>query len=161
MEYANEDELKQRMNIDSWRNLSKDKFIAFVSDLPNMSDEVAKKVIEQFPDFKTLVLGSLEHVQQQAEGAVGVNWKSQKKVHKAFAQYREMLSRELDRENVTTEDRFRILQMLREAIADEAKKDSEHKAFAMKALTVVAGVATVVVAAGVAALGGKSGMGDK
>lgn len=161
MEYESEDELKQRMGIDSWRNLSKDKFIAFVSDLPNMSDEVAKQVIAQFPEFKTLVLGSLDQVQIQAANAVGVNWKSQKKVHRAFTEYREVLTHELDREGLTAEDRFKILEMLREAIADEAAKDSDHKAFVLKAVGIVATAGAVVVGAGIAALGGKSAIGGK
>ena len=79
MGIENEEELKRKMGIESWRNLSKDKFLTFVSDLPNMSNEVAIKVIEQFPDFKSLVLDSLNQIQEQAEKAVGANWKSQKK----------------------------------------------------------------------------------
>lgn len=155
MEIENEEELKQRMGIDSWRNLSKDKLLTFVSDLPNMSQEVALKVIEQFPDFKTLVMDSFNQVQEQATNAVGANWKSQKKVHTAFAEYREILKQELDRENLSTQDRFSILELLKHAIDDEAKKDSEHKAFAIRILGVVATAAVVVVAAGAAVLGGK------
>lgn len=156
MKFEDEDELKQKIGIESWRNLSKEKFLTFVSELPNMSQEVAIKVVEQFPDFKSLVLGSFDQVQQQATNVVGVNWKSQKKVHKAFAEYREILSSELDRDNLTSEDRFRILELLKKALDDEALKDSEHKAFALKALGVVASAAVVVVAAGLTVLGGKA-----
>ena len=155
VEIENEDQLKQRMGIDSWRNLSKEKFLTFVSDLPNMSEEVALKVVEQFPDFKALVMGSFEQVHEQATNAVAANWKSQKKVHKAFAEYRDVLSRELERESLSAQDRFSVLKLLKDAIDDEAKKDSEHKAFALRALTVVATAAVVVVAAGAAVLGGK------
>jgi len=156
MQFENEDELKQKMGIDSWRNLSKEKFLTFVSELPNMSQEVALKVVEQFPDFKSLVMGSFDHVQAQATNAVGANWKSQKKVHKAFTEYRAILSKELDRDNLSSEDRFRILELLKKALDDEALKDSEHKAFALKALGVVASAAVVVVAAGLTVLGGKA-----
>jgi len=156
MQFENEDELKQKMGIDSWRNLSKEKFLTFVSELPNMSQEVALKVVEQFPDFKSLVMGSFDHVQAQATNAVGTNWKSQKKVHNAFTEYRAILSKELDRDNLSSEDRFRILELLKNALDDEALKDSEHKAFALKALGVVASAAVVVVAAGLTVLGGKA-----
>ncbi|MFE7845926.1 hypothetical protein ACFUTX_12140 [Microbacterium sp. NPDC057407] len=156
MEYQDEEQLKQKIGIDSWRNLSKEKFLTFVSELPNMSEEVALKVVEQFPDFKSLVLGSLDDVQKEAANLVGVNWKSQKKVHEAFAHYREILSKELDRDNLTSEDRFRILEMLKKALDDEALKDREHKAFALKVLGVVASAAAIAVAASVAVLGGKA-----
>ena len=159
MGIENEEELKRKMGIESWRNLSKDKFLTFVSDLPNMSNEVAIKVIEQFPDFKSLVLDSLNQVQEQAEKAVGANWKSQKKVHKAFAEYRAILSRELDREGLTSEDRFKILEKLGNAIDKESAKDSEHKAFAYKMFTTVASVVVLGVGAGAAILGGKAKIG--
>jgi hypothetical protein len=155
VEIENEEQLKQRMGIDSWRNLSKEKFLTFVSDLPNMSEEVALKVVAQFPDFKSLVMGSFEQVHEQAANAVGANWKSQKKVHKAFAEYREVLNRELDRESLSAEDRFAVLKLFKDAIDDEANKDSEHKAFVLRALGVVAAAGVVAVAAAAAVLGGK------
>lgn len=160
MKFETEEDLKRSMGIDSWRNLSKDKFLTFVSDLPNMSKEVAVKVVEQFPDFKGLVLDSLNRVQEQATLSVNANWKSQKKVHKAFAEYRAVLTRELDRDNLTSEDRVSILQLFKKAVDDESLKDTEHKAFVHRTLAVVGTVALVVVAAGAAALGvkGKPGI---
>lgn len=156
MEFEDEEELKRKMGIESWRNMSKDKFLTFVSELPNMSQEVAIKVVEQFPDFKSLVLESLGQVQAQATNTVTANWKSQKKVHKAFAEYRKLLNRELDRENLSPQDRFTILELLKKAIDDESLKDSEHKAFALRTLGVVATTAVIIVAAGAAVLGVKT-----
>lgn len=156
MEIKDEDGLKKKMGIETWRNLSKEKFLSFVSDLPNMSKELALKVVEQFPDFKNLVLESLDHVHEQAAKAVEVNWKSQKKVHKGHAKFRKMLERELDRDGLTPEDRFRILDMVREDLEKESLKDSEHKAFVYKLLTTVGGVAALGAAAAVAVLGGRA-----
>lgn len=158
-EIINEDELKKRLGIDSWRNLSKDKFIDFVSELPNMSKEVAMKVVEQFPNFRDLALGTFDQVQQQATGAVNANWKSQKKIHRAFKQYRDILSKELDRENLSPEDRFTVLRLLKEAIDTEALKDSEHKAFVLRALGMVGAAAAIVLATGLTVLGGKARIG--
>lgn len=159
MGYASEDELKRQMGIESWRNLSKEKFLTFVSELPNLSKEVALKVVDQFPDFKGLVLDSLNLVQRQAENAVKTNWKSQKKVHKAFEAYRTALSRELERDNLTTEDRFAILQLFKKAIDDESAKDSEHKSFVLRALTIVGTVGLIGLGAAAAILGVKGKVG--
>lgn len=156
MEFESEDELRKKLEIDSWRNLSKEKFLTFVSELPNMSQDVAIKVLDQFPDFKTLVLDSLSQVQEQATIAVEANWKSQKKVHKSFKEYRKVLKRELERADLSAVDRFAILQLLQNAIDGESKKDSEHKAFVLKALGMVASGAVVVAVAAVAVLGGKA-----
>ena len=81
------------------------------------------------------------------------------KVHKAFAEYRAILSRELDREGLTSEDRFKILEKLGNAIDKESAKDSEHKAFAYKMFTTVASVVVLGVGAGAAILGGKAKIG--
>ncbi|MBD8534421.1 hypothetical protein [Plantibacter sp. CFBP 13570] len=159
MNIDNEDALKKKMGIDSWRNLSKDKFMMFVSELPNMSKEVALKVVEQFPDFKSLVMESLTEVQSQATSGLKANWKSQKKVHKAFADYRKTLNRELDREGLTSDDRLAILALLTEAIDREAAKDSEHKMFVFKIVGAVGTVAMFSLAAAVAVLGVKTEIG--
>lgn len=156
MEYDNENQLKQKLGIDSWRNLSRDKFLEFASDLPNMSKDVALKVVGQFPDFRSLVLDSLTEVQEQATNAIEVNWKSQKKVHKAFSEYRKMLSRELDREEVTAEHRLTILRMLQEAIDKESAKDSEHKVFVFKVVSTVGTIAVLGLASALALLGVKT-----
>lgn len=156
-----EGELKQRLGIDSWRNLSKDKLLTFVSEMPNLSHETTLKIIDQFPDFRSLVLDSLGEMQEQASNALSANWKSQKKVHKAFSEYREILRRELDREDLTRDDRLAILKMLSEAVDKESAKDSEHKAFAYKLVTTVASVAAIGLGVGYAVLGGKVQIGDK
>ncbi|PPH46846.1 hypothetical protein C5C42_05705 [Rathayibacter sp. AY1F7] len=159
MDYSNEDDLKQRIGIVSWRNLSKENFIAFASELPNMSEELALKVVEQFPDFRNLVLDSFSEVRDQASSAVRANWKSQKKVHRAFAEYRAVLNRELDRDTLSAADRYSVLRLFKEAIDDEALKDSEHKAFVLRALGIVAMVAVAGVSTGVAVLGGRARIG--
>jgi len=98
-------------------------------------------------------------LEQSYGHALRSNWKSQKKVHRAFSEYRAALNRELEREALTPEERFRILEMIREAVDTESEKDSEHKAFVMKALGIVATAAVVVVGAGIAFVGGKVGIG--
>ncbi|PYG01895.1 hypothetical protein SAMN05216184_101360 [Georgenia satyanarayanai] len=159
MNGLDEQGLKEKLGIESWRHLSKDRFLSFVSEMPNMSTDVALKIIDQFPDFKSLVLDSLGDVHEQATNALTSNWKSQKKVHRAFAEYRAILRQELDRDGLTSEDRFRILAMLGEIIDKEAAKDSEHKAFAYKLTTTVGGAAVIGLGIAFAVLGGKSEIG--
>ena len=88
-----------------------------------------------------------------------MNWKSQKKVHEAFAEYREILSKELDRDDLTADDRFRIIEMLRDALQMEASKDSEHKSFVFKILGTVGVVTVAGSALALALLGGKARIG--
>lgn len=160
MTLRSEDDVKKALNIDSWRNLSKDKLLTFVAEMPQMDHEVALKVIEQFPDFKSLVGETLNSFEQRYESAQKFSWKSQKKVHEAFQSYRETLNRELERGNLSVEERFSILEMLRHAVAMESEKDSEHKAFTVKLVTIAATVGVAAIGTAIAALGGKAGFGS-
>jgi len=159
MSSANEDEIKKALGIDSWRNLSKDKLLSFVSEMPKLDKEVALKIIAQFPDFKSLVSGALNSLELQAEKSHKFNWKSQKKVHQAFKAYRATLDRELERDDQTPEARFQILELFRDAVEREYDKDSENKAFAVKVLTVVGAVVLAAIGGAVAVLGGKAEVG--
>lgn len=160
MTLSSEDDVKRALNIDSWRNLSKDKLLTFVAEMPHMDKEVALKAIEQFPNFKSLVGETLHSFGQRYESAQKFSWKSQKKVHDAFQSYRETLNRELEREHLTVEDRFLILEMFRDAVSQESEKDREHKAFTIKMVTIAATVGVAAVGTAIAALGGKAGFGS-
>ena len=156
---AAETDLMTRLGIESWRNLSREKFMTFVSDLPNMDKDVALKVVAQFPNFKGLVLDTFEQLQKEATKARAFNWKSQKKVHKAFEQYRGILSRELDREGITSEDRLAILALLKDAIDAEAAKDSENKKFQLIVASMLTTAALALAGTALAALGGRAQIG--
>ena len=46
-----EQQVLKKLDIPDFRHLSKDKVMKFASMLPNMDPEVAKKALEQFPEF--------------------------------------------------------------------------------------------------------------
>ncbi|WKK71890.1 hypothetical protein Q0F99_01695 [Rathayibacter oskolensis] len=72
-----------------------------------------------------------------------------------------MLTRELDREDLTSEDRFAVMRLFSMAVNDEALKDTEHKEFVLRALGMVATVGIVAVTAGAAVLSGRGGIGGR
>jgi hypothetical protein len=129
----------------------------FVARLASMDRAEALKLIAQIVDFKALVSDGLSQLEKQVSKAHKFNWKSQKKVHKAFKAYREALDRELERDSLTSEDRFRILEMYATAVDKEVTKDSENKAHIAAVLTIVGGVAVAVAMAVVNSTGGKGG----
>lgn len=160
-EEMDEESLKRRLGLDSWRNLSKDKLIAFVSDLPNMSKEVALGVVAQFPNFKELALNAFDKATSNTARVADANWNSQEKVHSAHAEYRAMLERELERDDLTAEDRLRILALVHQTVQEESAKDSEHKQFMEKIQKIGMSAAGLAVLAGLTALGGKFGLGEQ
>lgn len=155
MSLNSEEAIKKKLNIDSWRNLSRDKFMSFVAEMPKMDREVALGIVAQFPNFKNLVTDAFEGVRQEAESAHRFNWKSQKRVHEAYATYRAALNQELSRDDLSREDRFRVLELFREAVRAEDDKDSQNKAWGLKVLTGVGVVFVSLIGVAFAALGGK------
>lgn len=152
-------ELMKKLGIESWRNLSKDKFIDFVSDLPNLDKDVALKIIGQFPNFKELASAALVDLKEDAGQARKFAWKGEKRVHDAFAQYREILKSELDRDDLSMEDRFKILALLKEAIDSESEKDTENKKFQVVLNGMFQMGAVALTALAVVVLGGKGQIG--
>ena len=48
---VSEDQVKKALQIDSFRNLSKDKIMEFASFIPHMDKDVAIAIINQFPAY--------------------------------------------------------------------------------------------------------------
>lgn len=46
----------KKLDIPDFRHLTKDKVIAFATMIPGMEPEVAKKALEQFPNFVSISL---------------------------------------------------------------------------------------------------------
>lgn len=155
MSLNSEDEVKKALDIDSWRNLSKDKVIKFAAMMPDMSNEVRIKIIEQFPKFKELALGALKVLEKEHESTLASNAQSQTHVHNAYQDIRKMLQDELEREDLSAEDRRILIEQLMETGEKEFEKDTENKQFLdglfNKALMGVGGL----VAASLVFVGGK------
>jgi len=156
MKYATEAEAMQSLGIDDWRKLSKDRFMAFASMMPEMPAEVALKVIEQFPSFKEFAIETLNKLEASQLQTLESNSKSEKSVHDAYADVRRILGDELDKENLTADERSKILALLIDTAEKQSQKDSESKRFLKDIFSIgVSGLALVVVA-GLAFVGAKA-----
>lgn len=155
MNYKSEDELKKALAIDSWRNLSKEKMIRFAAMMPDMDKEVALKVIEQFPAFKTFALAALDVMEKRHDSTLVHNEHSQESSHRAYQETRAALKGELDRTDLTPEERQHIYGLLMETANRESEKDSENKQFLDGLFKKAAVVTVAAVSLGVVFVGGK------
>jgi hypothetical protein len=154
MTYKNEGQLKKALEIDTWRNLSRDKMIKFVAMMPDMDKELALKVVEQFPDFARFVSGALDFIGQKYESALNHNKQSQEGFYQSARETREILKRELEKNDLTWEQKKYILDLIMETVKLESAKDSENKRFLDSMFGRVALVTAGVIAAGATVLGG-------
>ncbi|MBB5831919.1 hypothetical protein [Brachybacterium aquaticum] len=131
-------ELEEKLGLESIKDLPVEKLPQFLQEIPTMSKEAVAAAVAALPDFESLVKGSLDRVQSGTNTVLSANWKSQKKVHAAFAEYRAMIERELDSGPLELEDRILLLGLVKEAIELEAKMNENHQSFALAAVKTVA-----------------------
>ena len=162
MSSPSEDAVKQKLGIESWRNLSKDGVLRLVAMMPDLSKDVALKIAEQFPDFKLLATETLNAIGEHLKAALDSNHKSQKRVYRAYQKAQDAYIRELDRD-LTVEERRAIYDRILDVADRVDKKDDKGKDFILRALSLVGASLGVVILAALAVLGGKAALeqGDK
>lgn len=156
MQYNNEADILKALGLESWRNLSKDKFVQFLAMMPEMDKEVALKVISQFPEFTKFARSAQEDTTKAFEAALDSNERSQANVHEIHLERLAILKAELDKE-LTPDERMRVLDDIREVGESSAAKDTENKGFlaeqfTMKALSTAVTVLALLVFVGARAL---------
>lgn len=150
-----EDEIKQRLGIDTWRNLSKDKMLQFAALMPEMDTKLAMKIVEQFPVFKEFATQALGYLQTAAKKVSGANSTSQEHVFAALAAVRERISAELERDDLTWDQRLEILALLQENARMILEKDSENKSFLSRLFDKLTASTFAAAALAVVVLGGR------
>lgn len=155
MKYNSEAEIKKALDIETWRNLSRDKMIRFAAMMPDMDREVALKIVEQFPAFKDFAMETVSVMERAQESALENNKESQAQVHQAFQEIREILKGELAQEDLSWEQRKHILELILETGNKEFAKDTENKDFLKQIVKGVGVVALSALALGIVFVGGK------
>lgn len=151
----NEDEIKRALGVRSWRNLSKDKVIKFAAMMPDMATEVRMKIVEQFPNFKDLAKNSVDTVGKAHESTLSANEKSQDHFRRASQQQRDVLEKDLNRDDISWEERKFLHEAFQENVSQESQKDSENKQFLERGLRVVAVGAGAAIALGAVFVGAR------
>lgn len=124
-----ENEVKKALAIDSFRNMTKDKIMEFVSAIPNMDKDVAIKIIGQFPAYAESANNMLAQLNIMCNNAMKENGESQKEAIEAYKKILDDLGELLKKDTITAEERVQITdQMI--TVADRiSAKDTENKDF--------------------------------
>jgi len=137
-------------------NAPVEKVLKFFSMLPAVSKEVALKVAEQLPELRKIANKALSGLEKAHEGTLKFNEKSQKHVHHAYEDIREVLKGELKEEDMTFEQKKEIYDLLMETGKEESVKDSENKRMLDTWLKTAGVVAVAALAVAVILVGAKS-----
>ncbi|MGW1809158.1 hypothetical protein [Streptomyces sp. NPDC002078] len=155
MRYKDEVEIKRALGIDTWRNLSKDKMIRFVAMMPDMDTEVALKIVEQFPAFKDFALNVVDAMKTSHESTLSANVQSQEHVHRAYQHLAETIRNELDKGDLTWEQRRELIEKEHEVAKEQSLKDSENKRFLHETYKKVLMLGAAAIVLGLAFVGGR------
>ena len=124
-----EEAVKEALQIDSFRNLSKDKIMQFASMIPNMDKDVAISIINQFPSYAESAISMVEQLKNTCDSAIEANKDSIADSIRAYKRILDDLGEVLKKDNITSEERQRKAEQMI-LIADKiSDKDTENKEF--------------------------------
>ena len=151
--YITEDEVKKILGIDSFRNLSKDKIVEFISILPNIEKDIALSAINQFPAYTELAGTMISKMTDMCETALKENSSSQKGAIDGYLIILNSYSEQIKNDTLTESERKTLnKEMIR--IADKlSAKDTENKNFIMSVVKTGGAVLTMALLIGGALLG--------
>ena len=133
-----EQKVLKQLGIPDFRHLTKAKVIELTSMLDRMDPEVAKKALEQFPEFAKTSKEILKEYKDLMERGMQSNDDSMKAVYLEYHTVNEALLKLLDEEVLTFEQRKYVIEQMKE-IADKVdKKDSENKKWITKMAIIAA-----------------------
>lgn len=151
-----EEEVLNLLQIPDFRHLSKNSVMSFASLLDRMDPEIAKKALEQFPSFADVVKSVAKEYGTAIKTCMDSNNDSMKNYFAVANANITVLQKELERDDLSSEDRKNILSMLLEVQRMMGEKDSENKAFLLKVIGGVGLFCAVAIGITASIIGGKS-----
>lgn len=136
----------KKLDIPDFRHLTKDKVIAFASMIPRMDPEVAKKALEQFPNFASTSLDIMKEYRGVIETVLSDDRDGTQKCYDMYDRVMDSLEQILQEEELSFDEKTYILDQMK-LVADEvSRKDYEKSANRLKLLGIAGGVAASIVA---------------
>ena len=128
------EQVKVALGIETFRNLSKEKIMEFVSLIPNMDKDVAMSIINQFPAYAEMAGGMIVKLDEMCDTAMVKAGESQKESISAYKMILADLGELLKKDDITPEERTLITDKMI-LVADKiAAKDSEFKTFLLNVI---------------------------
>lgn len=127
--YVSENAVKRALKIDTFRDLSREKIMQFVSMIPYMDKDVAIAIIDQFPIFADFGKTAVSHYMQMCDNILEKNKDSQFAVIQGYQKILDALSRKMDSENITEEERKSITEDMISVADKIAEIDLQNKKF--------------------------------
>lgn len=139
-----EEQVLKKLNINSFREVTKDMTVKLANMIPQMDPEVAKKALEQFPNYADTVTGLVSEYGKKVDRFADSNDSSVKSVYEVINTDIKIIQDQLADPNLTFEQK-EILDDKLISIADRALElDKHNKKFILQCIGQVAAVVVCV-----------------
>lgn len=149
-------EVLKQLDIPDFRHITKEKVMTFASMLQNMEPEVAKKAIEQFPEFAKMTLEVLKDYKSIMEKTLDENSASSKRCFDIYNEVVSALKSCLNKESITFEEKKYYIEKMMEVAKMAERKDTENKELHWKIISLGTVAVFSVVGIGASILGGNT-----
>ena len=148
-----EDAVKKMLGIEDFRHLNKKSVVEFISAIPQMEPEVALKALEQFPELTNMALGIAKEYKESVIAAFDANDESSKATIATINAVIEVLSKELEKEELSPEERLHVIDCLSKLAQETREVHKDNQKFLLNGLTILAATVGTVILGAVAVLG--------
>ena len=153
MKKLSENDALSRLHVNSFSEISKDNFDEFVLALPKMDPEVAKKALDQFPEYVTYASSAIRDYKDTLFKAIESGEKGFDTVAKGRLIIIESLGKMLESDNLTFEQKMTVAEKMNE-ISDKSSLDLErHHNFMIEGLKSLAMPCVFVIGIGLSIFG--------
>lgn len=149
-----EQKVLKKLNIEDFRHLTKDKVITMATMLDKMDPEVAKKAIEQFPDFSKTMKEIFVDFKKSIDKAIDTD---ETRVDSFYSTCDAIISscqQELEKNELSFDERKQIIDKMIFIATMKSEKDTEGKRYNFSLIALGATVFTITATTLLAALGG-------
>ena len=148
-----EAEVKEALNITDFRSLTKEKIIEFVSIIPKVDKEVALSIINQFPNYTDMAKDMVGGMLKVCNNALDDAKTGRKEVIESYRVVLETLKEELNKGELSSEERKRITDEMVSIAEKIDKVNDKHHIFVKDIIKGVGSTVLGVAVLGVAILG--------
>lgn len=136
----------KKLDIPDFRHLTKDKVIAFATMVPKMDPEVAKKALEQFPNFASTSLEVMREYRGIVEEAMKDDRESTQTCYDMYNRVMDALEKILNEDELSFDEKTYILSQMKDVADEVSRKDYEKANNRIKIISIAGSVAAAVVA---------------
>ena len=151
--FKTEEQVMQELGIEDWRHMTRDKVLQFASSLHKMDPEVAKKALEQFPNFATYAGDMVKYYKEGIDRVLEQNTKQSEVYYEVCNSIVTILQRELERDELMFDQREEIINRMIDLAGKMQAENKENRSFWLKVLGGLGGLILLLGSLLAAALG--------